>query len=197
MSDSLSICVFSASSEEVPAEDRATARGLGVELAARGWQLVYGGGGVGLMGEVARGALSGGAHVVGVIPRKLVGREVALHDVPELIVTETMRERQRIMDERSDAFCVLPGGLGTLAELLEIITLRQLGYHDRPVVLLDPDGYWQPLHDLLAAAVARGCATSACQQLMRTATTVREALDAAAEATAIRQQASAPSAPKR
>ena len=173
-----SVCVFCASSEEVEERDRSLARALGAGIAGRGWRLVYGGGDVGLMGEIARAVLDAGGPVTGVIPRKLVGRELALRDVDELIVTESMRERQRLMDERSDAFLVLPGGIGTLTELLEIITLRALGYHDRPVVLVDPDGYWQPLRELLDTAIKRGMASPACHELMCTVGSIDDALAA-------------------
>lgn len=176
MTEIRSVCVFCASSEGAHERDRSVARELGAALAKRGWRLVYGGGDVGLMGVVARAALDAGGAVTGVIPRKLVGRELALREVDELIVTESMRERQRLMDERSDAFVVLPGGLGTLAELLEILTSRQLGYHDRPIVLLDPGSYWQPLRALLDAAIAEGLAAPACQEAMRSVASVEEAL---------------------
>lgn len=179
MSATRAVCVFCASSEGAGARDRKLARELGTAIAERGWRLVYGGGDIGLMGEVAHAALAAGGPVTGVIPRKLVGRELALREVDELLVTESMRERQRLMDERSDAFVALPGGLGTLTELLEILTLRQLGYHDRPVVLLDPDGFWQPLRDMLDAAVARGLAGPEYQALMASADSVEAALELA------------------
>lgn len=178
MTQRFEVGVFCASSDDALERDRTLARELGTTLAGRGWGLVYGGGDIGLMGAVAHAALDAGGHVTGVIPRKLVGRELALREVDELIVTESMRERQRFMDERSDAFVILPGGLGTLAELLEIVTLRQLGYHDRPVVLLDPDGFWQPLRDQLDAAIARGLASPACHDLFAPVATVDAALDA-------------------
>lgn len=176
MTASFTVCVFCASNEGAPERDRKIARELGGAVAERGWRLVYGGGDIGLMGEVAHAVLGAGGHVTGVIPRKLVGRELALREVDELVVTESMRERQRIMDERSDAFVVLPGGLGTLAELLEIITLRQLGYHDRPVVLVDPEGFWQPLRDQLNAGIERGIVAPACHDLAVTVGTVDDAL---------------------
>ena len=145
----LSVCVFCASSEAVGEEDRAVAAELGRGIAERGWRLVYGGGGIGLMGEVARAALAGGGDVLGVIPHRLMTREVALLDNTELVQTETMRERKHHMDSESDAFVVLPGGIGTLEELVEVLTLKLLGYHSRPIVVLDPRGYWRPLLDQL------------------------------------------------
>lgn len=173
-----SICVFCASSEAVADTDRAVAAGLGRALAAEGWGLVYGGGNVGLMGEVARAALSSGGHVTGVIPHRLVEAEFALDDVTELIRTETMRERKAIMDARSDAFVVLPGGIGTLEELVEILTLKQLGYHDRPIVVLDPRGYWEPLHAQVDRMVDEHLASASLRTLWRTVADVDAALDA-------------------
>lgn len=176
------ICVFCSSSEAVPDTDRAVAAGLGRAVAAHGWGLVYGGGNVGLMGELARAALSAGGHVTGVIPHRLVDAELALDDVTELIRTETMRERKAIMDARSDAFVVLPGGIGTLEELVEILTLKQLGYHDRPIVVLDPRGYWDPLHAQVDRMVDEGLANRSLRTLWRTVADVDAALDAVREA---------------
>jgi cytokinin riboside 5'-monophosphate phosphoribohydrolase len=153
--------VFCASSEAVPAHHRGVAAELGKAIAVAGWSLVYGGGNVGLMGEVARAALAGGAHVTGVIPHRLATREVALEGVTELIRTDTMRERKQLMDQRSDAFVVLPGGIGTLEELVEIVTLKQLGYHERAIVLLDAEGYWDPLVDQFKRMVEHSLADPA------------------------------------
>ena len=141
---------------------------------------MYGGGNIGLMGEVARAALAGGSHVTGVIPHLLADREVALEEVSNLLRTDTMRERKALMDEGSDAFIVLPGGIGTLEELVEIVTLRQLGYHDRPIVLLDPTGYWEPLLVLLRRMVTEGLATPDLLELVCSVDTVDEALEQAA-----------------
>ena len=143
------VCVFCASSEAVGEVHRETARDLGRAIADQGWGLMYGGGNIGLMGEVARAALGAGGDVTGVIPHLLADREVALEDVTRLIRTDTMRERKALMDEGSDVFVVLPGGIGTLEEVVEILTLKQLGYHQRPIILLDPTGYWDPLMVLL------------------------------------------------
>jgi uncharacterized protein (TIGR00730 family) len=141
----LRVCVFCASSEAATRHQRAIAAALGTALGEAGWELVFGGGTIGLMGEVARAALRSGARVTGVIPERLAGREIAFVEATELIRTDTMRQRKALMDERSDAFVVLPGGIGTLEELVEIITLKQLGYHERAIVVLDPDGFWNPL----------------------------------------------------
>ncbi len=163
---SISVCVYCASSESVSAELRALAAELGHALAAQGWSLVYGGGNVGLMGEVARAALAAGAHVTGVIPHRLADREIALEDVTELVRTETMRERKGLMDDRSDAFVVLPGGIGTLEELVEILTLKQLGYHDRAIVVLDAGGYWDPFLAQLDRMVELGLADASLPGLL-------------------------------
>ena len=141
---------------------------------------MYGGGNIGLMGEVARTVLAGGGRVTGVIPHLLAEREVALEDVTNLVRTETMRERKALMDEGSDAFVVLPGGIGTLEELVEIITLKQLGYHHRVIVLLDPTSYWEPLLVLLRRMVEEGLATADVLDLIVSVATVQEALDAVA-----------------
>ena len=173
------ICVFCASSDAAAEPYRAVARALGQAIAERGWDLMYGGGNIGLMGEVARAALAGGSHVTGVIPHLLADREVALEEVSSLLRTDTMRERKALMDEGSDAFIVLPGGIGTLEELVEIVTLRQLGYHDRPIVLLDPTGYWDPLLTLLDRMVAEGLALTELLDLVQSVDTVEAALDLA------------------
>jgi uncharacterized protein (TIGR00730 family) len=117
---------------------------------------VYGGGAVGLMGVVADAALGAGGEVVGLIPRGLFRREVAHPGLTELVEVATMHERKQGMFERSDAFVALPGGLGTIEEVVEVATWAQLGIHDKPVATLDVGGYWRPLHDLLRSAAAAG-----------------------------------------
>jgi uncharacterized protein (TIGR00730 family) len=139
------VTVFCGSSDAVEAKYFAAARELGEKLALRGWGLVYGGGSVGLMGVLARAAQAGGGHVTGVIPRALLDLGVGDTKVSELIVTDGLRDRKAIMDQRGDAFVALPGGLGTFEEVLEALTLKQLGYHVKPIVVLDLDGYFEPL----------------------------------------------------
>ncbi len=177
----LSLCVFCASSDAIPVVHRQVAAELGRAIAAQGWRLVYGGGNVGLMGEVARAALAAGAPVVGVIPHRLADREIALDSVTELVRTDTMRERKALMDEGSDAFIVLPGGIGTLEELVEILTLKQLWYHDRVIVLLDPTGYWDPLVELLRRMVAQFLAGPELLELVESVSSVAEAIRAVEE----------------
>lgn len=139
------VCVFCASSERIAQRYVDLAAEVGTVLARRGHTLVSGGGSVSCMGAVARAARAGGAHTVGVIPRVLVDLEVADHDADELLVTDGMRERKAVMEERSDGFLALPGGIGTLEELYEMWVARTLGLHDKPVVVLDPFDFYAPV----------------------------------------------------
>lgn len=172
------ICVYCASSEAVDPAYKALGRDVGLELAKRGHSLVSGGGRVSAMGEVARAAREGGAHTVGVIPEVLMTVELADADADELIVTTDMRERKHEMDIRSDAFIVLPGGIGTLEELMEIWTSKTLGMHSRPLVVIDPDGGWAPFRALVDDYVERGFARESVKDHITWATTAAEALDA-------------------
>jgi uncharacterized protein (TIGR00730 family) len=179
-SGSLAICVFCSSSETIDAGYVRLAAEVGAELAARGHRLVSGGGSVSCMGAVARAARSGGAHTVGVIPAALHTRELADFDADELLITDTMRERKAQMDARADAFLALPGGLGTLEELLEVWTARVLGLHDKPVVVLDPDGIFAPLRAQLELLVSRGFVREPAAEAVIWAQGVAEALEACA-----------------
>ena len=132
------------------------ARTVGTWIGQHGGQLVYGGGSGGLMGIVARATADAGGRVVGVIPQSLVDREFANRDCDELHIVQTMHERKALMAERSHAFLALPGGIGTFEELFEVWTWRQLGYHDKPIALLDVAGYYQPLLTFLAGSVQAG-----------------------------------------
>jgi uncharacterized protein (TIGR00730 family) len=167
--------VYCASSETVASTLRELAAAVGAGISERGWRLIYGGGGIGLMGEVASSAMAAGGHVTGVIPERLVGREEASPAITELHVVDTMRERKHMMDSAADAFLVLPGGIGTLEELMEILTLRQLGYHDRPIVLLDPQELWQPLIDLFDRMIAANLSTARVHELYVRVTSTAEA----------------------
>jgi len=150
------VCVFcGASSGRTPAYAVA-ARRFGAEVASRGLGLVYGGGRVGLMGAAADGALDGGGEVVGVIPRALVERELAHNGLSELHVVGSLHERKALMAELADAFVALPGGFGTLDELMEQLTWSQLGLHSKPVALFDVEGYWRPLIALARHATEEG-----------------------------------------
>ena len=153
-----SLCVFCGSRFGVDPGARDVAVRLGELLAREGITLVYGGGGVGLMGLLANAALKGGGRVTGVIPRFLLQREAGHPALSETIVVETMHERKLQMFERSDAFVVLPGGIGTLEELFEVLSWRTLGLHNKPIVIVDEGGYWDPLAALLRSVVEGGFA---------------------------------------
>lgn len=145
MMDLRAVCVYCGSSNDGKPSHRADARLLGEHLAAAGITLVYGGGRVGLMGAVADGTISGGGNVIGIIPEHLMKSEVGHGQVTELHVVPSMHVRKEMMFTRSDAFVVLPGGPGTLDEMFEILTWRQLGLHDKPLVIVNLDGYWDGL----------------------------------------------------
>jgi uncharacterized protein (TIGR00730 family) len=132
---------------------------VGAAIAQRGWTLVSGGGNVSAMGAVAAGARAEGGRTVGVIPKALVHRELADIEADELVVTDTMRQRKQVMEDRSNAFLALPGGIGTCEELFETWTAGYLGMHDKPVVLLDPDGHYDGLRAWLAGLVETGYVT--------------------------------------
>lgn len=153
-----SVCVYCGSRPGTRPAYVAAAREMGALIAAEGWRLVYGAGDVGLMGEVARRALTEGAAAFGVIPTHLFRREQGKRDLSALVVTETMHERKKVMFMNSDAIVCLPGGAGTLDEFFEVLTWRQLALHARPIFLLDTEGYWQPLMALMNHVVAEGFA---------------------------------------
>jgi hypothetical protein len=149
MSSIQSVCVYCGSSDFVAEVFKDAARRTGALLAAKGYDIVYGGGRVGLMGIVADAGLKGGAKVVGIIPDHIKRYEVDHTGLTELIVVESMHIRKQMMVERSDAFVILPGGIGTLDEMFEIITWRQLRLHGKPVVIVNVDGFWNPLVALM------------------------------------------------
>jgi len=145
MAELRSICVYCGSNPGLDPLYAETAERLGRDMAEAGVRLVYGGGSVGLMGIVARSVLAHGGQVTGIIPQFLKDREVMLKEVSELIVTADMHERKRIMFERSDAFVSLPGGIGTLEELIEVMTWAQLEQHSKPILIANISGFWDPL----------------------------------------------------
>jgi uncharacterized protein (TIGR00730 family) len=149
-------CVFCGASAGRRAGYLELAAAVGAGLASRGIGLVYGGGRVGMMGAVADAALAAGGEVIGVIPRRLVDRELAHRGVTELRIVETLHERKAVMTSLSDGFIALPGGLGTLEELAEVASWSQLGLHAKPIGLLGPDGYWDALGRWLDHAVGEG-----------------------------------------
>jgi uncharacterized protein (TIGR00730 family) len=150
------VCVYAGSAPGVQEAYAEAARALAAGLARRGAGVVYGGGSLGLMGELADAALDAGAEVVGVIPRFLGDREVGHDGLTDLRVTENMHDRKMLMAEQADAFVVLPGGIGTLEEVVEMLSWSQLGLHRKPIGLLDTGGFWGPLLDLLDHMTAEG-----------------------------------------
>jgi uncharacterized protein (TIGR00730 family) len=172
------ICVYCASSESIDARYLELATEVGTELARRGHSLVSGGGRVSMMGAVAVAARAGGAHTVGVIPTALEELEVADHGAAELIRTVDMRSRKAAMDDRADAFLGLPGGIGTLEEIFEVWTSRSLAMHSKPVVLLDPDGFYDKLFGWLKDATEAGFVRPQALECLTVTATVSEAFDA-------------------
>ena len=160
-----SLSVFCGSKKGADPAHEAAARRLGEQMAERGIRLVYGGGSIGLMGVLSDAVLKGGGEVVGVIPDFLKDLEVGNDDVTEQIVTASMHERKTRMFELSDGFVVLPGGLGTLDEMLEIITWKQLQIHAKPVVILNSGGYWSAFEALVRQTVEGGFAHPAVAEL--------------------------------
>ena len=158
MNDIRSIAVFCGSRLGAQPAYRAAAEALGDLLAQRGITLVYGGGRIGLMGVISDRVLAGGGQVVGVIPEFLMKLEVGHGELTELIRVSSMHERKHEMFDRADAFVILPGGLGTLEEGMEIITWKQLRLHAKPIAILDVDGYWQPLVRLWEQVIVEGFA---------------------------------------
>ena len=151
-----SICVYCGSRPGGDPLFTTAAQAVGRWIGEHGGQLVYGGGRSGLMGEVAQATRQAGGRVVGVIPQALVDKELANHACDELHIVQTMHERKAIMAERSDAFIALPGGIGTFEELFEVWTWRQLGYHDKPIGLLNVAGYYDALGNFLQSSVRSG-----------------------------------------
>lgn len=171
------LCVYCGSSDAVDRQYREAASELGAGLAAAGIGLVYGGGRVGLMGILADTALAAGGEVVGIIPTWLRDAELAHTGVTELLVVESMHERKRLMAEKADAFAVLPGGIGTLDEMFEIVSWKQLGLHGKPVLLADIGGYWAPLRALLDRIIQEGFARPETRELVRVVPTIAALLD--------------------
>jgi len=174
------LCVYCGSSGAVEARYREAASELGARLAAAGIELVYGGGRVGLMGLLADAALTTNGKVTGIIPRRLLDAEVAHLGVTELVVVDSMHDRKRLMAERADAFAVLPGGIGTLDELFETLSWKQLDLHDKPILLVDIGGYWAPLRRLLDHIVVTGFAREQTRGLLHVVPSVSALMTALA-----------------
>ncbi len=168
------LCVYCASSDRLDAKYYEAAAGLGRELVARGWGLVYGGGRTGMMGAIARAVKQSGGRVVGVIPEFMKARELAYDEADELVTVITMRERKLLMETRADAFVALPGGWGTLEEILEILTLRQLDVVKKPCVFLNQEGFYDPLLQLFDRMLTDSFFKPSNLELFRVARTVPE-----------------------
>lgn len=163
-----SVCVFCGSRSGARPAYTTAATDLGQMLADQGWRLVYGAGDVGLMGTTARAAHQAGGQTFGVIPVHLMQREVGKRDLSQFVVTENMHERKKVMFMNSDAIVVLPGGAGSLDEFFEVLTWRQLGLHQKPIFLLNTEGYWKPLTGLIDHVIAEGFADDSLRDFIRT-----------------------------
>lgn len=171
------ICVYSSSSSILADIYTKTAKDLGSLMGQKGMALIFGGGAIGLMGETARAIKQNNGKVIGVIPEALNLEGIAFANCDELIVTKTMRERKAIMDERSDAFIALPGGFGTLEELLEIITLKQLRYHRKSIVILNVNNFYDELIKQFNKIVKENFAKSETFDVFYVAKTPKEAIE--------------------
>ncbi|HSY85339.1 MAG TPA: TIGR00730 family Rossman fold protein [Verrucomicrobiae bacterium] len=174
MSFETSLCVYCGSALGVDSRIAEAARDLGRLLAARHIRLIYGGARIGLMGTLADAALAAGGEVVGIIPGHLDKTELGHRGATELIVVDSMHERKYMMFEESDAFAILPGGLGTLDETFEMLTWRKLGLHDKPIILVDIAGYWRPLLGLIDHVIVQGFAAPTDRDLYKVVSTVEE-----------------------
>lgn len=171
------VTVFCSSSNDVPRVYFDAAETLGAALAREGWTLVYGGGSFGLMGAVSKAAADAGGRIVGIIPQRLLESEKANHHCDELIVVDDMRQRKALLDSRCDAFLTLPGGIGTLEELFEMLVGRYLGYHNKPIVLLNVNRFFDPLIELLNHGIEQRFINERTRQLLHVAATVDEAIN--------------------
>ncbi len=172
MANIKSLCVYCGSQVGDDAAFAETAKAFGASLARRDITLVYGAGGIGIMNVIANAVLAEGGRVIGVIPEHLARIEVQHAGLTDTIVVDSMHARKQVMFERADGFVILPGGFGTLDELFEILTWRQIGLHDKPIVLLDDRGYWRPLRALLDHVVAHGFAGASAPTLYAVAETI-------------------------
>jgi uncharacterized protein (TIGR00730 family) len=172
-----SVCVYCASSNAADPVFLAQAEAFGAILAREGVRLVYGGGGIGLMGATARGAYQAGGKVLGIMPAFLTNREM-LFDEVETVIVQSMHERKQIMFDESDAFAILPGGIGTLEEIVELMSWRRLDLHNKPMVFLSPGGFWDPLFTLIDHTIEQNLTPSWFRGAWRSVTTPEEVLPA-------------------
>ena len=181
MAEISSLCVYCGSSARGAKSHMAAADKLGHQLAERGITLIYGGGRVGVMGRIADATLADGGEVVGIIPRFLDEYEIGHTDLTRLEICDSMHERKARMADLSDGFIVLPGGLGTLEELFETLTWKQLGLHTKPIVVVDQDGYWQPVRALIDSIIEQGYARQENADLLTFVATVDDIFPALAK----------------
>ena len=170
------VTVYCSSSSAVAPEFQGAARELGRAIAKNNWRLVYGGNFVGLMAAVAQGARDAGGKVTGITPQLLVDKGITDPHLDELVVTNDMRDRKALLEERGDGFVALPGGLGTYEEVFEIMVGRQLGYHDKPIVLLNIADYYRPMLDMVEHGIQHKFIRTATRDLFFIAPTVEEAI---------------------
>ena len=174
--DGPSVCLFCASSDGADPAYLQSARDFGEATAAAGWRLVYGGGGVGLMGAAARSAHEAGGRVIGIMPAFLRSRERLFDDVETIVVT-SMHERKQLMYDQSDAFVVAPGGIGTLEEIVELLSWKRLDLHAKPVIFLNINGFWDGFFELMQHSVAEGMTPAPFLQAWTVADTVEDAMN--------------------
>lgn len=173
----MNLCIYGASSNQIDSAYMAAVEELGEKLAARGHGLVFGGGAQGLMGAAARGVTAQGGYILGVAPSFFNVDGVLYPHCTEFIYTETMRERKQIMEDRADGFIMVPGGIGTYEEFFEMLTLRQLGRHSKPIAILNLGGYYDLLQQMLEQTIDQGFMKPACRQLYGIFTDIDAMLD--------------------
>jgi len=173
-----SLCVYCGSSGNVDQDFRDAAKDMGVAMAKAGIQLVYGGGHVGLMGIIADGVMNAGGEGIGIIPEHISIKEVQHKGLTELHVVDTMHTRKQMMVDKSDAFLILPGGIGTLDELCEIMTWRQLGIHDKPIIIANIKGYWTPFLNMVDHIIEQGFMRAGDNKLVHVVTSLNDVIPA-------------------
>ena len=173
----MNICVFGSSSEQIEKKYLDSAQSLGAAIAARGWGLIFGAGKYGVMGAVARGAAEKNGVIVGVSPEFFKELNVLRYDCTELVFTETMRERKGVMEDRADAFVICPGGIGTFEEFFEVITLKQLEQHSKPIIIYNVGGYYDPMLEMMNISIGQDFMSHDVTKLYEVVDTEREVLE--------------------
>ena len=173
----MNICVFGSSSEQIEKKYLDSAQSLGAAIAARGWVLIFGAGKYGVMGAVARGAAEKNGVIVGVSPEFFKELNVLRYDCTELVFTDTMRERKGVMEDRADAFVICPGGIGTFEEFFEVITLKQLEQHSKPIIIYNVGGYYDPMLEMMNISIGQDFMSHDVTKLYEVVDTEREVLE--------------------